>query len=208
MFSTGNVLGALPLNTGTLINAPRVDEDALRNDAGAAAAAAANSFDFDENTFRPWAASLTQSIEGAMQQTIGQGGSFADFAKNLFANFAQTILGNLEGALQGAFSGGGGGGFGGFLGSLFAGTFHEGRIGTGSPNEEQLARVTADESILKPKQLAGVFKAGAASARGDGNINVYFNALDINRNVRDQLGGYGYEMGQVIQRQRAEGVKI
>ena len=159
-----------------------------------------------KTNFGMYASSLTDTIGNALQGSL-QAGTFKGFLKKILAGFVS----NLQNALQGALSGGGGvGGAGGFFKGLLTGSFggigsdHEGRFGSGSANRELLRVITADESVLKPDQLAAVYRAGQQT-RSEGNITINQSGVDYSLDYQRRLQRSGLEIGQLYRRQLAEG---
>ena len=188
---------------GILGGIPQENLDALNQDifaqVGASIEAAANDFTIPEGGFSEWAGNVTNQIQNALQQTFQSGGDFGDFLKSLFVG----LLGNLQSAIQGAAGGGGAGGFfSGLFGGLFGGASHEGSFGRGSSNQEVLRLVTADQSILTPRQLEAIYNSGRQAAQRP-EVNIF--GVNYGEDFSRRLNRQGATVGNLYNQEAAEG---
>ena len=186
---------------GVEFGIPQADLDAFRNDVyvQVGAALAAGEGMEDARTFSDYAQGVTNQIQNALQQTFQSGGDFGDFLKSLFVG----LLGNLQSAIQGAAGGGGAGGFfSGLFGGLFGGASHEGSFGRGSSNQEVLRLVTADQSILTPRQLEAIYNSGRQAAQRP-EVNIF--GVNYGEDFSRRLNRQGATVGNLYNQEAAEG---
>ena len=164
----------------------------------------------DPDRFRPYAEGVTNGIVGALQQSLFAG-SFKDFGRNvvesILHSLSQEVFAVMQESLDQLFSTL----FNSVFGSLGGGgsapsvpASHSGEINYGSSNRELLRLITADESILKPDQMAAIYANGAASARGFGDVNISYNGVDYGADWRRQARQNARDVSGIVRTQQSE----
>ena len=159
----------------------------------------------EQAKFEAFGTSVVQDLQSGLQGAIASG-SFKGFLRN----FASNVLGSISRTLLQESTAALGKSIGGFVRNLFSGGFggasHSGSFGRGRSSDEVLKLVTADQSILTPRQLEAVFASGRESA--EPSISVTITGVDYGADFRSRLLRSGAEVADLIAAERREGARV